>query len=152
MLEESVNILEKDKKVWIVCYRNLFYKDVYNIWVSKKKLEENFFENELYNFLWKNYYQYKNYSGESWCFTLNPGLRRTKQMKQIMFGYEDYVNEYNIWVRYYNLWLITINIPVCNHIWWGFSSTAFFQDGFLKSLWRAMKNALRHYYKLLLDK
>lgn len=149
LLQESINILETDKKVWIVCYRNNFYKDVYNLFISKRKIKNQVFLENLYNIDWKKYLQYLPYWKDSEHFTLNPWLRRTTEVKSIMFNHEEQVDEYKIWIRYKSLWLITICIPICNHIGWWFSSTAFFKDWFLKSLLRAIKNALMHYYKTI---
>ena len=149
LLEESVSILKTDKHVWIVCYRNHFHKDIYNFLTSKKRIRKERFNENLYNVWLKKYLQLKPFSQESESFTLNPGLRRTEQVKSIMFGHEARVDEYQMGYRYKDLWLITLEIPVCNHIWWWFLSTAFFKDWFFKSLIRASKNAIKHYCKIL---
>ena len=149
LLDECIDILNSDKHVWIISFRNVFYKDIYNFLVSKEKIKNEEFLENLYNVKWSRYFQYKPYSEESERFTLNPGLRRTAQMKDIMFNYEDRVDEYKIGIRYKNLWLITLLIPICNHIGWWFSSTAFFKDWFFKSISRAIKNALKLYYKII---
>ena len=149
LLEESKRILETDSHVWIVCFRNLFQKTECNLLISKKKWKQINFIDNPYLILWKKYLQYKPYSENSELFTLNPWLRRTEQMKKIMFGYEDYVNEELVWERYKQLWLITINIPSCNHIWWLSLSTRFFKDGFFRSIFRMIKNGIKYYCNLI---
>ena len=149
LLDEWIDILNSDKHIWIVCFTDIFHKDIYNFLQSKKEIKEKRFLKDLYEVNYKKYLQYKPYSEQSEDFTLNPWLRRTKEMIWIMFNHEDYVNEYNVWIRYKKLWLITIGIPICYHIWGWFNWTAFFKDGFLKSLFRALKNAIYHYIHTL---
>lgn len=126
----SINLLEKNKNIWIVQLRD-FKKD----WWLKLLDKE---ENERYNELFSNekivennleFIYFRN--DEKWdlCkgFSYNPWMRRTEEMKKIMFWYENYVDEFAIWTRFKNLWLRWVNLKnwIIIHIWNSFLSTRF---------------------------
>lgn len=149
LLNECIDILNSDKHVWIVCFRDPFRKDIYNFLLSKEEIKWSIFHKDLYRVNWKEYFLWKGTSNKSERFTLNPGLRRTNQMRSIMFNYENYVDETLVGERYKQLWLITLDIPICYHIGGGVSWTRFFKDWVAKSLIRALRNAIKYYFNLL---
>lgn len=110
----SYDILENNKEIWIVLLRDMF-KDFWlkKTWIMKSRYYEILTDHEIklygHNFI---------YLSDSNAFTLQPGLRRLKEMKEVMFGFEDYVDEKLIWERYCKKWYktIVINPGIFNHI------------------------------------
>lgn len=125
---ESKEILEQNKNIWIVLLRDI----IKDFWLKKTWLKKS----RYYELLTDEEFIYNNkkylYCTKSNNFSLQPWLRRTEEMKKIMFWFEDYVNEDLICSRYNELWLITI-IPIhglYNHIEPLFNSTKN-----IKNLW-----------------
>ncbi len=113
-LEESKNILEENRNIWLVLLRDL-KKDFWikKTWIMKSRYYELLTDEEFH-------YNNKKYvfCTELNSFSLQPWLRRTDEMKKIMFWFEDFVNEDKISNRYNKLWLKTILIEngIYNHI------------------------------------
>jgi hypothetical protein len=130
IFEVSVNILEKNKNIWIVLLRD-FEKDwgLNKINTSKtNRYKELFIEKFLIESWVKFAYANNTVSWDWWnWFSYNPWMRRADEMKKIIFWYENYVNEFAIGERFKKLWLISINLEnwIVTHIWNSFLSTRF---------------------------
>lgn len=155
ILVRAKKVLDSQEDIGIICFRDFWKKNIYTLLTPSSVITQQLFlpTKKIYNNT--SYYQYgyheelhsqqSAYNG----FTLNPWLRRTQQMKDIMFGYEEVVDEIAIWKRYKACWLRTLNMcpPTCYHTWDHIYSTYFFKDGFRKSLLRGIKNAWALYFK-----
>lgn len=88
-LQLSYELLESHKNIVLVLLRDI-WKDY---WLQKNGvMKDRYYEiltDEKLGFQWYNrlFLQWKS------SFSLQPGLRRTSEMKDIMFWYEDYVDE-----------------------------------------------------------
>lgn len=147
-IEISKSILEKNKEIWIIWLRDYLKKDIYNFHLNNQKIIESIFETNTQSYLWLDFYKFKDLNEKTWLFILNPWLRRTEESKKVIFWYKWKLDEYKNWEIYKNLWLYTVSLKnwVCYHIWWTWNSTSFFKDWLYKSIFRATKNAFKHYF------
>lgn len=154
----SINILENNKDIWIIQLRN-FLKDG---WLNTNNKNEN----DRYNELFSNkiieesnikFVYFRNDENWDWCkwFSYNPWMRRTDEMKKIMFWYEEFVDEFSIGKRFNDLWLKWINLQnwIVTHIWNNYLSTKFttlFDEWFIKWFIKAVKWSLKYRFWLLI--
>jgi len=144
-------ILEQDTSMWIILMTDFFSLNERNIWMSKMKIENIYFDNSTtYNFFWHTFVKMKDYDEMSICYSLNPWLRRTLETKEALNTLQDKVDEYLLGKVYKQNKLQTVNFtqPICKHSWHIFFSTRFFKDGFFPSLKRVIKNAYKYYFTL----
>lgn len=165
-IKVSKKILEKNKNIWIIQLRN-FEKDGWynNIHLIKNERKNELFEKELVNVCWFDFLQFRNDKWWDICkwFSLNPWLRRTEEMKKIMFWYENKVNEVLMWKRMTKYWLISINFKdwICRHIWNSFLSTKIIEKWIIQWMrtvllwtynyrirWQLFRKLNKIYYKL----
>lgn len=145
----SYNILESSQDIWIVLLRDLF-KDFWlkKTWLMKSRYYELLTDDETELF-WHNFiYLNKNDS-----FTLQPWLRRLSEMKEMMFWFEDYVDEKLIWNRFNNKWLktIVINPWIFNHINPVFNSTKNIKNMWLtKYIYETLKGTIKYRWWLVI--
>lgn len=154
----SEYILKNNKDIWIIQLRN-FKKDG---WLNTNNKNELDRYNELFtNNIIKNenieFVYFRNDDYWDWCkwFSYNPWMRRTEEMKKVMFWYETFVDEFAIWKRFYNLWLKWINLKnwIVTHIWNNFLSTKFrslFDDWFFLWAKKVIKWSLKYRFWLLI--
>lgn len=113
-LKLSYEILENEKSIGIVLLRDL----IKDFWLKKTGImKSRYYEiltDEETSILWHDFI----FLNKNENFTLQPWLRRTNEMKKIMFWHEEYVNEKLIWERYNEIKLRTIVIKkwIYNHI------------------------------------
>jgi len=153
-IELSKYILENNKSIWIVWLRSWFQKNEHNFLLSKKEIEKKFFTDFYEEYYWFKFVRLAKIWQDQEPFLLNPWLRRTNEAKKVINSYKWKLDEYYNWKVYADMWLYTINILpwIYEHMWWWFRSTSFFKDWFIKSLFRASKNAVKYYYKLIKNK
>lgn len=124
----SFNILENYKDIWIVLLRDII-KDFWikKNWIMKSRYYELLTDNET-TFYWHKFI----YANPNESFSLQPWLRRLNEMKEIMFWFEDSLDEHIIWKRFNMKWLKTVIITpwIYNHINPIFNSTKN-----IKNLW-----------------
>lgn len=110
----SYNILENYKNIWIVLLRDMM-KD---FWIKKTGIMKSRYYELLTDKEIELYGHKFIYLSQNDAFTLQPWLRRNQEMKEIMFWFEDFVDEKLIWNRYIEKWLetIVINPWIFNHI------------------------------------
>ncbi|MGE4443518.1 MAG: hypothetical protein AB7E37_00820 [Candidatus Altimarinota bacterium] len=142
-LEESKNILEENRNIGLVLLRDL--KKDFGI----KKT--GIMKSRYYELLTDEEFHYNNkkyvFCTELNSFSLQPGLRRTDEMKKIMFGFEDFVNEDKISKRYNKLGLKTILIEngIYNHIQPLLNSTKNISNlGFFNFIYITLKGTLKY--------
>lgn len=139
ILDLSKELLIKYPKIWIVLLRD--YKEDWWLSNPNQSEEERFnelFDSKILEFKWKRF-RYMNIFDVTHGFTLNPWLRRTKQIKDIMFRKNQIrIDEDNIWKKYSELWFRSVNLEpwLILHTWYWINTTWFnnlFNDGLL--LW-----------------
>lgn len=145
----SYDILENNKKIWIVLLRDLF-KDFWikKTWIMKSRYYELLTDKEI-QFYWHNFIYLNNND----IFTLQPWLRRTQEMKDIMFWYEEFVNEKLTWERYIKKWLetVVINPWIFNHINPIFNSTKNIKNLWIwKYIYETLKWVIRYRWLLVI--
>jgi FkbM family methyltransferase len=126
--ELSYKILEHNDKIGVVLLRDIC-KDFWlkKTWIMKKRYYE-ILTDEVLSFYGHDFIVFN--PNES--FSLQPWLRNTQIMKQVMFWYEDHVDEWLVSKRLSDLWYTSIVIKkgIYNHINPIFNSTKN-----IKSLW-----------------
>lgn len=126
----SIKILENNSNIWIVLLRD-FYSDWWLNDINKNendRFDELFLHNSLLESNTEFIFTNNTITWDWWNgFSYNPWMRRTNEMKKIMFWYENYVNEFEVWKRYKELWLNSINMKewIVVHIWNSYLSTNF---------------------------
>ncbi|OIO77106.1 hypothetical protein AUJ87_01780 [Candidatus Gracilibacteria bacterium CG1_02_38_174] len=156
-LDISKSILEKYPDIGIVQLRDLI--------TDGGLKRENITEKQCYNELFSSqilihdnlqfvYFRNDEDGNIFKGFSYNPGLRRTDEMKKIMFGYEDTVDEVAIGNRYMKTGLRSVNIipGIVVHIGNNLLSTKFvdfFKDGFFFGLRIVLLTSLKYRTKLL---
>jgi hypothetical protein len=103
---ESKNILENNKSIGIVLLRDII-KDfkLKKTWIKKSRYYE-LLTDEVFIHNGRKYL----YCTKLNNFSLQPWLRRTVEMKKVMFWFEDYVNEDLICYRFNKLWTLKYRI------------------------------------------
>jgi len=152
-IQLAIEILEKDKNIGSVWYYDIFRTTMYNFFENKEVIKKTLYLEKKLNFFWFSFYvaiskndnEFAIARTKSSWFWLWPSIKRTDEMKKVMFWFEDAVDEVAIWNRFCDLWLIAINYPIYWHIWDGIKSTRFWKDWFIKSILRASKNAFKFY-------
>lgn len=156
-LNVSQFILEKYQNIGMVLLRDLASDG----WLKKEwvSMEERY--NELFSwetFIYKNLKFAYCRNDEDWdfCkgFSYNPWLRRTQEMRNIMFWYEDIVDEQKLGERYAKSWLVSVYIEpwITVHIGDNYLSTKFmtiFEKGILIGIWQVLYNSYTYRIGLL---
>ncbi len=156
-LKFSKKILEKNKNVWIIQLRD-FDKDWWynHIQLNKNDRKIQLFEKNSISLGRKSFLKFRN--DETWdnCkwFSLNPGLRRTKEMKEIMFWTENItqVDEILFWEKMKHIWLFSLKLEpwICYHIWNSFLSTKILEKWFFAWIGKTFIGTYNYRIKTLL--
>lgn len=127
----SQKILEKNKKVWLIQLDDIKKSWALNsIEFTKEERWNQLYSEEILTYDNIDFrvfqYEWENIDGHLW-FSLKPWLRRLQEMKYVMFGDENYVNEWIMAQRFREKWLIWLWIKdwICEHLWYAFNSTKF---------------------------
>ena len=150
----SKRILEENKEIWIVQLRNFEEDWGYNhIKLSKKDRKRQLFEREINILNWEEFLKFRNdkyWDKYNW-FSLNPWLRRTEEMKKIMFWFENSINEINYWERMKKKWLYSINFKkwIVKHTGNSFLSTKILEKWALRWLTNTIQSTLNYRIKEL---
>lgn len=159
-LDLSKKLLQTHENIWIVLLRN-FDEDWWLNSANHTK-EERFkelFDDRILEFQWKSFRFLNILDCVKW-FTLNPWLRRTQEIKSLMFKDDEIrISEEKIWERFTSAWLSSINLEpwIILHTWYWIYTTWFnnlFNDGFfiwIKNIFtNVLYNSFKYRSKLLL--
>lgn len=138
-IQLSKKILEKNPNISIIQLRDFNKKWWLNkIWMSKKERFDELFSKNILNIEWKEFLKFRNDKYWDSCkwFSLNPWLRRTEEMKKIMFWNKNNkrVDESIFWEEMKKLWLYSIILKdwIISHLGNSFYSTKVIDTWFLE--------------------
>ena len=139
-IQTSKNILEKHSDIGIVQLRNFSIDGWLNhATLHKKERYKQLFTEKYIVQDWIKFY-YMNSHETTWdiCkwFSFNPWLRRTKEISNLMFWFEEYVDEIKVGKRFSEKWLHSVNMEngIIQHMWNFFASTKIIQEWNLKEI------------------